>query len=477
MADRPIYLRQHLMDVHKAAVEVLKANVEEDRKRLVSLVGCPGTGKTWCGWLVAYSLHKKEKNVLHVTIRINVVIVVHNFETKKTYKNIDVWRSSMLEEVLTESKCDVCLIDVGEKTPSEVHAIFGGVRSILENGFFPNVKFFCMVSGHGEENICGKDGLQKCTQRLLLWSWSEEDFKAYNEALKKDGKAELNEEVYGICGGSVRYWFDTKMDQENIRRAVKQLSREDMARFLTPDHRPTSNTNHHQHSRVLAFFCKPKEPEDSFKQGVMSAFILPRSDYVIRSIRAHSKGSFGFFKKIYEALLPRNPGAAGTPFEILVHYFWEGCIIAQKTPQLKLTNKDGVLQQTISVNCCQMQPVAECEPVESWDNKDKVDSNLLGYFTPQDTKYPTLDSILRYKSGDQTKVLAIQVSIGQKHAHGEKQKNALLQQELEEGEKTKLALWDHRDKNRTCVWTGAESDHWDLVYVRSQDFDEKMRHS
>ena len=62
-------------------------------------------------------------------------------------------------------------------------------------------------------------------------------------------------------------------------RDVEQLSPQDMQRFLTPDHRPTSNANHHEHSRLLAFFRKPKEPEDDFKRGVVSAYIVPRSDY------------------------------------------------------------------------------------------------------------------------------------------------------------------------------------------------------
>ena len=80
-------------------------------------------------------------------------------------------------------------------------------------------------------------------------------------------------------GGSVRYWFKTERDQAKMDRDVEQLSPQDMQRFLTPDHRPTSNANHHEHSRLLAFFRKPKEPEDDFKRGVVSAYIVPRSDY------------------------------------------------------------------------------------------------------------------------------------------------------------------------------------------------------
>ena len=41
-----------------------------------------------------------------------------------------------------------------------------------------------LVSGHGEETIVGKDGLDECTQRLVLWSWSEQEFNAYYEAVR-----------------------------------------------------------------------------------------------------------------------------------------------------------------------------------------------------------------------------------------------------------------------------------------------------
>ena len=336
-----------------------------------------------------------------------------------------------------------------------------------------------MVSGHGEETIVGKDGLDECTQRLVLWSWSEQEFNAYYEAVKKDGKTEpLHEKAYGTCGGSFRYWFKTERDQAKMDRDVEQLSPQDMQRFLTPDHRPTSNANHHEHSRLLAFFRKPKEPEDDFKRGVVSAYIVPRSDYVIRSIRAHKKGTFSQMKKMYEALLPLNPGAAGTPFEILVHYFWEECIKEKGDIQLKLTDKNDKVQTTIVVKCAELKPVAECEPVERWDNKGHVDTNLFGYFTLDNkSNYPRLDSILRYKSGRSAKVLAIQVSIGEEHTQGDKPNNALLQEKLKKCEKTKLALWDHRDTGRKCVCKSHKSKDWDLVYVRCKEFDDKMRQS
>ena len=183
-------------------------------------------------------------------------------------------------------------------------------------------------------------------------------------------------------------------------------------------------------------------------------------------------------KKMYEALLPLNPGAAGTPFEILVHYFWEECIKEKGDIQLKLTDKNDKVQTTIVVKCTELKPVAECEPVERWDNKGHVDTNLFGYFTPDNkSNYPRLDSILRYKSGRSAKVLAIQVSIGEEHTQGDKPNNALLQEKLKKCEKTKLALWDHRDTGRKCVWKSHKSKDWDLVYVRCKEFDDKMRQS
>ncbi|CAE7499517.1 Klp61F, partial [Symbiodinium pilosum] len=342
-ATRPIFLRKHLLDVHKVAVDVLSATVEKDTKRLVSLVGCPGTGKTWRGWLVAHALQKAGKCTLHVTIRGNEVIAVPELKKKKSYEIAD-WNYFMLKQVLTKNHCDVCIIDVGNKTPAESNYIFQGVRAILESSAepkpFPEVKLMGLVSGHGEETIVGKDGLDECTQRLVLWSWSEQEFNAYYEAVKKDGKAEpLREKAYGTCGGSVRYWFKTERDQAKMDRDVEQLSPQDTQRFLTPDHRPTSNANHHEHSRLLAFFRKPKLPEDDFKRGVVSAYIVPRSEYVICSIRAHKKGSFSQFKSMYEVLLPLNPGAAGTPFEILVHYFWEERVNEKGNTTLQMTDQ------------------------------------------------------------------------------------------------------------------------------------------
>ena len=71
--------------------------------RLVSLVGCPGTGKTWRGWLVAYTLQQAGKKTLHLTVRNSDVTAIANFEAKKQYKKVS-RNENMLEQVLRESK-------------------------------------------------------------------------------------------------------------------------------------------------------------------------------------------------------------------------------------------------------------------------------------------------------------------------------------------------------------------------------------
>ena len=135
-ADKPIFLREHLLQVHDVSVATLKDNGD---KKLVSLVGCPGTGKTWCGWLVANTLQCKHKvQVLHLTIRGTDVIAIWASDgryQKITYEKVDVSTSSMLSmlgQVLTDSKCNVCIIDVGDLLPDEVKKVFRGVHRIIE---------------------------------------------------------------------------------------------------------------------------------------------------------------------------------------------------------------------------------------------------------------------------------------------------------------------------------------------------------
>ena len=75
-ADRPLFLRKHLLNVHTKAVKTLTV----EKIRFVSLVGCPGTGKTWCGWLVAYTLQKADTKTLHLTIRNTDVTAIADFK-------------------------------------------------------------------------------------------------------------------------------------------------------------------------------------------------------------------------------------------------------------------------------------------------------------------------------------------------------------------------------------------------------------
>ena len=130
----------------------------------MSLVGCPGTGKTWCGWLVAYTLQQKGKKTLHLTIRNRDVTAIANFETKQQYEEVH-WNGHMLKQVLRESECQVCIVDVSMNKPDAALDIFTGIQQLIERGRddkeFAGVKFMGLLSGHGQETITGKQlGLQ-----------------------------------------------------------------------------------------------------------------------------------------------------------------------------------------------------------------------------------------------------------------------------------------------------------------------------
>ena len=128
----------------------------------MSLVGCPGTGKTWCGWLVAYTLQQKGKKTLHLAIRNSDVTAIVNFETKKQHKKVS-WNENMLEQVLRESECQVCIVDVSMNEAVEAGRIFTGIQQLIERNEkeFAQVKFMGLLSGHGQETITGKQlGLQ-----------------------------------------------------------------------------------------------------------------------------------------------------------------------------------------------------------------------------------------------------------------------------------------------------------------------------
>ena len=210
-ADRPLYLRKHLIDVHDAAVDALK------KHRLVSLVGCPGVGKTWCGLLVAHTLQSQGVQTLHLTVRGKTAVAIINLSERKEYtvKQFDVF---MLQQAITEAECQVCMLDVGGFLPQVSAEIFQGVRTLLEHQAFSKVNIMGMLSGHGEETITGKQSLCTMpTQRLVMWSWNAEEV----DGLSKRMPGGLEEGAFAVCGGSVRHLFQVKTDQDAILRAVR----------------------------------------------------------------------------------------------------------------------------------------------------------------------------------------------------------------------------------------------------------------
>ena len=473
-ADKPIFLREHLLQVHDVSVATLKDNGD---KMLVSLVGCPGTGKTWCGWLVANTLQCKHNvQTLHLTIRGTDVIAIWADDgqyRKRTYKKVDVSTSMLLEQVLADSKCKVCIIDVGDLFSHEVKTIFRGAHRILEDD--SNViKFMGLVSGHGEEDIVGNQfNIQQKAHTLVLWSWSEKEFEAFHDKFNssKENKTghELDKNIYRICGGSVRGCFQPDGAQAEIFRTVKMLSQDEKDNFLIVNTRPTSSAEHKQRSHLLAFF--PAKEDSDFKHGVAHANQVPRSDYVIQCIRADTQSSPKRVKEMYAMLSDYNPGAAGTAFEMLVHFFWKHVVETELDVKLTLDwRHDDKPTQSIEVKGGELQGY-NSQAIEEYDNEKKIAAGgLTGYFTPKDFKYPVLDSLLRYKHGDAVMVLAIQISIAKTHQHGELVQNTLLKEEAEGEPKPKLALWDFKAKGKQCKWTPTTSDHWDLMYVESEAF-------
>ena len=469
-ADKPIFLREHLLQVHDVSVATLKDN--GDRK-LVSLVGCPGTGKTWCGWLVANTLQCKHKvQVLHLTIRGTDVIAIWESDgqyQKSTYEEIGTWHPAMLTQLLKASQCQVCIIDVGNLLSDEVKKIFRGVHSILEKDFNV-IKFMGLVSGHGQEDIVGKQSnILGMTQKLVLWSWFEHEFQAYCNATK------MTADVYAICGGSVRNCFRPKQDMSEIFDAVKKLSQDEMDGFLMVNTRPTNDAEQKQRSHLLAFF--PANTDSDFNHGVAHANQVPRSDYVIQCIRADTQGSPKRVKEMYHMLLPYNPGAARTAFEMLVHFFWKHVVETKLDVNLTLDwRHDDKPMQSIEVKGGELQGY-NSQATEEYENEDKIAADgLTGSFTPKDFKYPVLDSLFRYKHGDAVMVLAIQISIAKTHQHGEPVQNTLLKEEAEGEPKPKLALWDFNPKGKECKWTPTTSDYWDLMYVECGEFARWFEH-
>ena len=471
--DRPLFLRQHLLNVHKKAVEALQA----EEIRLVSLVGCPGTGKTWCGWLVAYTLQKAfKKNTLHLTIRNSTVTVIANFEEKQQYEEVS-WNGRMLKQVLRDSNCKVCIVDVSMDIADEATRIFIGVRQLIERGKdeeFAGVKFMGLLSGHGQEKITGKQLSLEVIQKLVLWSWREEEVATLCKKMKgkKDG-LKLSDDAYKVCGGSVRYLFRPEEDENRIREAVKGLSQDEMKKLLALD-MTLDDQQGKNRSRLLSFFPHSKvsnAEDESFAKGIMSVQAVPRSDFVIKFIKENKHAKFEEVLNMYRELSGMNPGAAGSAFELLVHLFWRKAVAQKDTVNLSL-HKEGKEAQSFSVSCTNFTPMPGS--IEDYDAVSTVVSDdLVGYFTPVNPRYPVLDSILRYKSADKTDVLAIQISIGSEHGHGPlKPLPRLLPQP--KGAKLQLALWDF-PPDKPCKWKSEESAHWELLHVGCEAFNKRMR--
>ena len=465
--DRPLFLRKHLLNVHKKAVEALRA----EKIRLVSLVGCPGTGKTWCGWLVAYTLQKEGTETLHLTIRNSTVTAIDSFKEKRQYEEVH-WNGHMLKQVLWKSECNVCIVDVSMDKPDAALDIFIGIQQLIEDGKFAGVKFMGLLSGHGQEKITGKQLSLEVLQKLVLWSWSEEEVATLCTKLKDPGSEPPSDDVYKVCGGSVQYLFRPEEDENRIREAVKGLSQDEMKKLLalemTLDDQQGKNR-----SRLLSFIPRGKvsNAEDkSFADGIVSVEAVPRSDFVIKCIKENKHAKFEEVLKMYRELSGMNPGAAGSAFELLVHLFWRDAAKAQKKVKLSLRSSGEDITET-HVDCAHFN-VKPCSIEEYDDEKMVVGADLVGYFTPVDPRYPVLDSILRYKSADKTEALAIQISIALTHQHGELALPKLLP--LPESGKARLALWDF-PPGKPCKWKPEESEHWELLHVGCEAFDERMR--
>ena len=174
---------------------------------------------------------------------------------------------------------------------------------------------------------------------------------------------------------------------------------------------------------------------------------------------------------MFRVLSGMNAGAAGSAFELLVHLFWwEAAQAADKKVSLSLRKNDKEIAAP-HVNCAHFNATL-CSIEDYDDEKMAVDAGLVGYFTPVNPRYPVLDSILRYKSGDQTEVLAIQISIASEHKHGPLE--TLPKLLPSSPTKPQLALWDFRKGGKSCEWKPKESHDWELLHVSCQAFDKRM---
>ena len=145
------------------------------------------------------------------------------------------------------------------------------------------------------------------------------------------------EGAYGACGGSVRHLFQPHKDEKQIRDAVRGLTQADMAKLLALDPGVDDFDKKHR-TGLLSFLSSTGSNADdkSFAQGVSAARPMPRSDFVIKCIKQNKHAQFEEVAKMYRELLPMNPGAAGSAFELLVHLFWREAAANKQKVELSL---------------------------------------------------------------------------------------------------------------------------------------------
>eukprot|EP00971_Amphidinium_carterae_P331770 6465544-Amphidinium_carterae.1 len=226
---------------------------------------------------------------------------------------------------------------------------------------------------------------------------------------------------------------------------------------------------------------------------------------------------------MYKQLETRNPGAAGTCFEQLVHIFWLEKIqdiprttdvkhvkleLRSKYPTEVLSEDEEDVVEEIVVDFSDFKkdelslesfdvPVEIVDPSVDEDalalamTLARVKASLIddtcGYFIPGVPSYPGLDSILRFRLPGvepelkrrrigkgpkglegRTQAIAIQVSLKRDgHSHAVPTHNSLLTDEV-------LALWDMRPL-KPFYWKPDDSETRALKYIRCKEFEERLR--
>lgn len=465
-AEHPVFIRKPLFEVHDSAVEAINANI-----RLISLVGCPGTGKTWCGWLVLHSLQRQNVNTLHVSFRGTGVTAVIGLTTKERYAGVESGWAALLSRLINAANCKVCVVDVGDLQPDVVGLIFRHVRTLITTS---QIIFMCVMSGHGEELITGKGVPEYTPLTLVLWSWTRDEIAAYTAKLQQRDLMQPPEDAFFVCGGSVRYLFDVDKARTATMKLVKRLSQEELQSFVKLD-LPSSDQNHKQISGLMAF--SPRQGE-RHTDGVAGAIISPRSAFVIRCLKESEHSSFERTAEMYQRLLRLNVGGAGIAFEELVHIFWRDSIKATLADNGKVTlrlldSNTKTLVEEVEIEVNDKSLPYKHGSFDLWEECEEKDP-LYGYFEPESRLQRAVDSILRFNHNGKCRILALQVSIGRKPHTNVPLVNRLLTQH-NEGEQPTLCMWDCEKAGKSCSWKEPESSSWKLLHVVCPQFDEKLR--